>query len=79
MIAFGAPLHQEDRMSKKIMWASVLAGALTPLVLYWLENIADDNHPGLSGTMHALVDRYGYWADVQRKSRRGKETPRRGK
>jgi hypothetical protein len=50
MIAFGAPLHQEDRMSKKIMWASVLAGAFAPLVLYWLQNIADDNHPGLTGT-----------------------------
>jgi hypothetical protein len=37
-------------MSKKIMWASVLAGAFAPLVLYWVQNIADDNHPGLTGT-----------------------------
>jgi hypothetical protein len=39
-------LESCKRMSKKIMWASVLAGAFAPLVLYWLQNIADDNHPG---------------------------------
>jgi hypothetical protein len=37
-------------MCKKIMWASALTGALAPLVLYWVQNITDDNHPGLTGT-----------------------------
>src|SRR3974377_1215475 len=35
------------------MWESVLSCASAPFVLYWLQNIADDNHPGLSGTMRS--------------------------
>jgi hypothetical protein len=37
-------------MSKKLTWASAFAGAFALLVLYWVQNITDDNHPGLTGT-----------------------------